>query len=309
MNNNGTVLNKEDILSKGDGFPVSGYAYIRSYSEQPTKNGSSFLSGHMECKGDIAFKVWRGSAFDSMKADDMQGSICYINAEVNEYNGQKSLIINSIIKVDSTELSEVDFLVPKYNTESFWSSLVGTLEKNVTAEALNVFKLVMGEYTERFKLEYAAINHHDNCLSGLLAHTNKVLKAGTILKMYPEIIKKVDADVLYVGMAIHDIGKVLEYSMGSISEVGKIISHNTIGISILEGVREDIIKLKGETFYYTMLSIISQHHGEFGERPRTVAAYVVHLFDMLESRLATVSQMLEELDGDMIVCEGYKLSV
>ena len=64
-----------------------------------------------------------------------------------------------------------------------------------------------------------------------------------------------------------------------------------IGIYMLEKHREEIINLKGEDFYYSLISIISQHHGEYGEAPRTVAAYVIHQLDCLDSTLTLLDEV------------------
>ena len=81
-----------------------------------------------------------------------------------------------------------------------------------------------------------------------------------------------------------------------------------LGVLILEPHKDDIIHLMGKDFYMDLLAIISQHHGEWGERPRTVASVVVHLLDSLESSISTINEMLEGVEkGTQISYNGYKL--
>ena len=69
-----------------------------------------------------------------------------------------------------------------------------------------------------------------------------------------------------------------------------------------------IVEKKGEQFFNQLVSILSQHHGEYGERPRTVASYVVHLIDCLEANLTTINSMLEGVDSTtQIRYDDYKL--
>ena len=53
-----------------------------------------------------------------------------------------------------------------------------------------------------------------------------------------------------------------------------------------------------------------EHHGEFGERPKTVYAYLVHVIDLLDSRVSGLQRKVEGLElGDTtnIAFDDYKL--
>ena len=52
--------------------------------------------------------------------------------------------------------------------------------------------MVMNPIKERFKIEFAAIAHHDACVSGLVAHTCKVVRVAQIIKFYPVLMKGID---------------------------------------------------------------------------------------------------------------------
>lgn len=306
------ILKKEELVKKMDGEFVKGFVLIKSYSKQPTKNGGSFLGGSLEVKGSMQFKVWsNGDCFEDMDKYDYQNQVCFVSGKVNVFGGAYSLILETCRAIDeaSEGLSKKDFYEEKYSADSYWVSLVKTVSSNVTEEGFKVFEEIFtDELKERFCEEFAAIGHHDNCRSGLLAHTAKVVKMCTIIKVYPEIVSRVGKDLLFISAAIHDIGKVREYDNGVISEEGKHISHNISGILMLEQHKDAIIKLKGEEFYTDLVAVIANHHGEYGERPRTVVAYVIHLIDCFESNLASINQMLETTEaGNQIVLEGLKL--
>lgn len=295
------ILQKDDIMSLYDRQLVNGLVLIGSYSEQPTKNGSSYLGGQLNAKGSIPFKVWRGECFETMNTTDFSGKVCNISGSVNEYNGMKSLILNSISVVPDSQLttwgiSEVDFFEPKYDIDKMFNVFYTTLEKNISENALKVFDILMSELKGKFIKEFAAIHHHDNCFGGLLGHSTKVLKASLLVKNYPHIVKRATPDLLFLGCALHDIGKVVEYSNGVISDIGKRISHLTIGCLMINDHKAEIVDLMGEEFFYSLLSVISQHHGEYGDSPRTVAAYVIHQFDCLDSTLTSLDEMLGDVE-------------
>ena len=60
------VLIREDFINLPSGSPQQAML-AKSYSEQPTKNGGTFLAGQLECNGTMPFKVWGGDTLNSMK--------------------------------------------------------------------------------------------------------------------------------------------------------------------------------------------------------------------------------------------------
>ena len=114
------------------------------------------------------------------------------------------------------------------------------------------------------------------------------------MKLYPNIVQVVDNDLFALGSAIHDIGKIYEYTNGIIQGSGLIVSHHTFGVELLTKHKEFIISKKGEEFYYRLLAIIEQHHGEFEETPRAVEAFLIHMVDYLESSFQAIDESYEK---------------
>lgn len=306
------ILVKNDLLTMHDQEKVQGYVYIKNYSVQPTKNGGSYIGGNLEAKGSLPFKVWSSAGcFAEMSSNNYNETICMVDAKVNVYGGSYSLVLEGCRAVDmrNFEYEVSDFYQEKYNAESYWNNLCATLKKHLSENAYKVFEIVVsGDVKDAFMKEFAAISHHDAYASGLLAHTTKVVKLATVVKMYPEIVRIVGNDLLFLGSALHDIGKTREYRNGVMSDEGKRISHLTSGILMLEVHRNEIEELMGIDFYIDLLSVISQHHGEYADRPRTVAATVINQIDCLDSHLTTLNEMLEGCEkGTQIIFGGDKL--
>lgn len=302
------IIKKESALELPSGSAIAGYAYIRGYSEQPTKNGGTFLAGQMNCIGNISFKVWGGNTLNQMVAESVADKICYIHGEVNEYAGTKSIIIKDCTPYIGDELIPDMFFEQKYDAEDLWKRLCDIITKNCTPEGVKVFEMVIAPIKERFMKEYAAVSHHDACMSGLIAHTTKLIRIAQIIKFYPTLSKVIDKDTLFVSVALHDIGKVVEYNNGSISELGMKMSHLTLGMELIRPFKERIIDLKGEGFYEDLESVIQQHHGEYGERPRTLVAYIVHTLDGLEAKLTDIEDAVEATTSNQVKVAEYKLS-
>ena len=313
------ILKKEEIGKLYDGARLNGYILLRGYTKQPTKNGGEYISGSLEAQGSINFKSWSNSpafATLSKSGSDYQNKICHVSAEVNIYGGVLSLIISEITLADLSVLgeegiSESDFLCSVYNVDVYWKEFENTFKRNTSEEVHELFDAIFsGSIKTAFLTEFAAISHHDNCRNGLLAHTTKVVKIATIIKMYPNILKRISKDLLFLGAAIHDIGKIMEYDNGVISNNGKLLCHTVSGVVLLEqNYKELIVDKMGSDFYMRLVSIVSCHHGEYGEVPRTVEAYVVHLIDCLESQLTGINQLLDGVALDQqINLDGMRLS-
>ena len=301
------MLIKKDLESMVDGQGFETVALMKGYDVKVAKTGSKYIDGLVEMKGSVQFKVWAGRAFDEMDKYDYSDTICKISGKVNEYNGIKSLVISDIKALDEGTYDKADFFEDKYPVEAYWEAFDKLVKKVCTANAYAIFGTVFADIKDRFKVEFAARGHHDAVKGGLLAHTYKETALMVkVLKFYPAIVKVVDLDLLILGCAIHDIGKVYEYTNGVIKGNGLIVSHHTFGVELLCKHKENIIDLKGEEFYYRLLAIIEQHHGEFEETPRAIEAYLVHLIDNLESRFQIINESFEK-DLDTIGIDGFKL--
>lgn len=306
------ILKVEKLKDLGDNTPVRGLILIKDYKRRQTKKGGYYLDGISEQVGSLPFKVWSNSnAFDKMLDSDYTGEIVYISGQTNLYGGTLSLTIDDIASADMTGsgIEEDDFFFSKYNGDALLKSLVVKMKKSVSEDTFKVFEMILTPIMDRFKREFAAKGHHDNCKSGLVAHTYKVLTLAKMIELYPEILRfEGDMDLLYLGCAIHDIGKVLEYTNGVVVGTGMIVSHHTLGVEMLFGLKDKIIEIKGEEFYYRLCAIIEQHHGEYEESPRTIEAYIIHKIDCFESQMQYLNQCLEGLNrGDQLMIENFQL--
>ena len=292
---------------------VTGCVLIQSYATAPQKNGGQYISGHLQALGDIPFKVWSDNSPTSLYAkmvssQEYAGKVMKITAKTDFFGGVLSLVISDGGVVPESEgISASDLMENIYDAAKYMQTLRTTLQKQCSDKAVMVFELIMSELEGKFVKEFGAIYHHDNCKSGLLAHTTKLTRLATMVKLYPSLLSRVSPDVLFIGCALHDIGKVMEYNSGSISEEGKLLSHMILGPVLLSRYEDEISKLMGRSYYLELLAILGSHAGEFGERPRTVAAYVIHLLDCMEAKLASVNALCADTDGQ-IKWEGYTLN-
>lgn len=307
------LFDVEKAVEMPDKSKVSGICLLVNCSKQPTKNGSNFFAGVLSTeKGQVSYKAWSNSAaFVLLDSGDMSGKVVYVAGAVSEYQGTKSVILDTVRRIEPERLkamgvSERDFMFGKYDSDYYWNAFNAVVKKNVSENAYKCFQGLLNGYEDDFKSEFAAITHHDNCKGGLLAHSFKVCSLAVVIKLYPEVLKRIGKDLLYVGCALHDIGKLDEYSNGAMSESGKRVSHMFCGGARVMENKDLVVGLMGEQFYYDLISIMVGHHGKFGDPPRTVAAYVVHKLDLLDSVFTSLNELLEKNTGS-VQYEGFIL--
>ena len=302
------MLLKENIESMANNEPFETVALVKSYEERLTKKGDKYMDGMLEMKGSVPFKVWGGKLFDTLKEYEYQGCVCQVAGTVNIYNGSVGVILTSVKALEEGTYKESDFFEDKYDIPAYVEALDKLVESKCSEGAISIYHQVMGGLLDKFKVEFASRNHHDAFKGGLLAHTYKVTSIlSGVTKHYRALRNFVDPDLLILGAVFHDIGKVYEYTNGVIVGSGTLVSHHTFGVEIMVGLKDLIIELKNEEFYYRLLAIIEQHHGEFEETPRTIEAYIIHSCDILESRLQSINESIEK-DFFPVKIDGFKLN-
>lgn len=292
-----------------DGVPLEGIAIVTSSNVAVTKSGNNYLRGSIRNNEGISdFIMWGSPWLDKFlkSGETLDGRVFFIKGRVNEYNDNKSVIIEQLTESD---IPSMDLLESPYDPDELFQEANSLLNSNLTIEGRKVLSMVTKPVIQSFMVEGAAISRHDAVKHGLLAHSTKVLRnLNFILDNYQGILAsgRIDKDLLYLGAFLHDIGKVFEYN-GLTRSKYHWATHHAFAIDLLSQFKDEIVELKGEEFYWQMNAVFLQHHGEHGEKPRTAAAYLIHLVDGLESKLTDLTDALENSTGDFRL-NGFFLS-
>src|SRR5690554_4777032 len=174
--------------------------------------------------------------------------------------------------------------------------------RRVTAEnqiIKNLITRIISLYAKDFFNYPAAMTMHHNYYSGLAYHVYSMLRASDA---YLEIYPYLNRSLVYGGIILHDIGKLVELSGPKGTEytkLGNLIGHIPIGFSIIEKAAtsmgidetEEVLALK-----HIMLS----HHGllEYGspKEPLIPEAMLIFLIDYTDSRLAALEKEVESTE-------------
>lgn len=264
----------------------------------PNRSGESFLKVMLgDISGTIKGIIWdRSIMHEPIYTDD----VLYISGEVKDYYGPQ-LNINSYEKVDRDKIKRAYFQeVSKRDPEEMWLDL-----QNITAVAVkdNYLATLLDRFfmdtdlTARFKLTPAARVIHHNYLGGLLEHTLEVIATCRhAATLYP---RQLNESLLISGAIFHDMGKIEEYNIESLSfqqtDRGRLLGHIAIGLEILRNKINEIIGFP-QGLKMELEHMLLSHHGEkeWGspEIPQTFDAFTLFHADLLSARLKQFQQVM-----------------
>ena len=273
-----------------------GVVLLKNYSQGTTGTGKPKYSGTLANIEEVKFNVWNNSGayeyFENLPADAAP-HVVWIFYSLSKYG----LVINKIMAVEGYDPE--DFVYHKYEIKDTAIEFKKVLhESGITDAAMKIIRDVLhmdfnDHVSKRLVREYAAYSHHDNCPTGLLAHMTKCIKIYNGVKSsYHFLEDERTNDLMVIGLALHDIGKIFEMHDG-VYQNYSFITHRGLGLEHLLPFKPSIVELYNEEFFYMLYSILQQHHGEYGENPRTVYAMLVHMIDDMEAQFTGIDDALQ----------------
>lgn len=294
-----------DIKNAINNETIDGFFLVTSVSQETTGNGKPFLNIILSNKnGDINCKLWDSTQddFDFFSSS----SAIKVRAIVNEYKGNKQLIIKKFKVAEDVDISEL-ILTSHIDVEESYNFILSVIDnmENKTLKTIN--KILITKNKDQIKKIGAAKMHHHSFVSGWLEHTTTMLKGGIALA--ENYSNNIDKDLLYSGIILHDIGKLREFKSkpyGTIEDYtveGELLGHITLGIMM---ITECMVKLSYETREVfekrsvTLLQhLILSHHGQpdYGspKYPMIKEAELLSYLDMVDTKM----NMFDKINGEL----------
>ena len=285
-------------LQEGQGFSsffLVAEKQLQSFARKP----GNFLSLVLQDKsGTVQAKVWENA--DYLSRCFRVGDVVYASGSVGSFKGELQLTITDLQKAVEGSYRLAD-LVPSTSRsieemKREVQALVKSVEDRYLRQLLGVF-FGNEEIFEAFATAPAAKGVHQAYLGGLIEHTLNVWQfARTAATLYPTFV---DRDLLAVGVLLHDVGKIREYSYQGVIEmtdVGRLLGHIIVGAN---WVQDAVAKIPGfpEETAQRVLHMIVSHHGrlEYGspKRPQTMEACILHQADMMDAQIAHFSELAQ----------------
>ncbi|WP_041076089.1 3'-5' exoribonuclease YhaM [Bacillus sp. OxB-1] len=277
------------------GEPVDIYLLIKQATRGITQQGSPFMTLILQDKsGDIEAKLW--DTTDQHAATYTAASIVKVGGEIHEYRGKNQLRIKSIRPAKEDEGVSISDLVPSASKtkEVLYEELMQYFFEMKNPHIQRITRHLLKKHQSRFMTYPAATKNHHDYVSGLLDHVVSMLKLGkAIAELYPSINK----DLLYAGIILHDIGKVVELSgpVGTQYTVeGNLLGHITIMVNEISIAAMEL-EISGEEVMLLQHMVLS-HHGkeEWGspKRPMLKEAEILHYIDNIDAKMNMLDRAL-----------------
>ncbi|MDD3679007.1 MAG: HD domain-containing protein [Patescibacteria group bacterium] len=282
-------------LKIGDSIFGESFA-IKSYVRKASRNNRPYIDVELTDKtGSAKGKVWSDNFSNCEEVKE--GDIVEVNATVDEFSGPQ-LNITNLKKI--TDFNIEDFQqTSSFDVEKMWREVSDTIENIKNPHLKKLLKNIFdSETTNLFKYSPAAYRVHHAYIGGLLEHTWEMLKmAGALKSHFP----KINMDLVYSGIILHDLGKTKEYVANTtieITDVGKLLGHIYLGS---EWIKSKAPEEMPEDLLNEILHIVLAHHGEkeFGSPvfPMTTEAIAVHALDSASSKMNMAYMNINESLG------------
>ncbi len=273
------------------------FLLIKSVAERKTRAGKTFLSiTFQDTSGEMQGNLWDASQEDIEKYQP--GMVVNLKGKREEYNGQAQLRIDKMRLAIEGEAKNPRLYVKRapFTPEEMIEKLNEVIFDITNPKMNRIVRYLLNKYSSVFFEAPAAKTNHHAFNGGLAYHTISMIEmAKTIVDYYPNI----NASLLYSGLILHDLGKVIELSGPTATEYtleGQLIGHIVlIDQEIVLACRE--LKIDNDAEAVLLLRhVILAHHGllEYGSpvRPQVKEAEIIHYLDQLDAK---INMMEDEL--------------
>lgn len=289
---------QKGIVHYGIGDSIDTYMYIKSSTKAVASNGKPFLTLILSDKtGEIEAKLW------DVTEDDERSFVgekaVKILGEIQNYRGRSQLKIRNIrltTDLDAINISDLIQTAP-LSQEEMMGKITQFIFEMRNPNIQRITRHLLKKYQADFITFPAATKNHHEFLSGLAYHVVSMLDlAKAIAGLYP----KIDKDLLYAGVILHDLGKVIELS-GPVSTVytieGNLLGHITIMVSEISKAADEL-GINSEEIMILQHLVLS-HHGkaEWGspKPPLVMEAEILHYIDNIDAKINMMERALEKV--------------
>ncbi|MGG0643389.1 3'-5' exoribonuclease YhaM [Sporosarcina gallistercoris] len=285
------------LLDHKVGEPVDLFLFIKQSTKGVTQQGSPFMSLVLQDKsGDLEAKLWdTGEEQERLYA---AAEIVRVGGEVHEYRGKNQLRIKSIRPAKAEEGITMSDLVPsaEKSKEDLMDELMQFFFEMKNPQIQRITRHLIKKHQEAFMMYPAATRNHHDYVSGLLDHVVSMLKLSkAVADLYPTLNK----DLLYSGVILHDIGKVIELSgpvAAHYTVEGNLLGHISIMVTEISKAADEL-DVSGEEVMLLQHMVLS-HHGkeEWGspKRPMLPEAEMLHYIDNIDAKMNMLNRAMSK---------------
>ncbi|WP_027724980.1 3'-5' exoribonuclease YhaM [Tuberibacillus calidus] len=282
-------------LTEGD--PVNHFLMIKSATRSVASTGKPFMTLILQdISGDIEAKLWDATPED--EATYVGEAVVKVEGEITSFRGKKQLRIRDIRLATERDPYQLSDLVPTapISAAELTEKITQYIFEIKNAAMQRITRALVKKHQKAFFEYPAAMKNHHEYVSGLAYHVVSMLDlAKAIASLRPEL----NTDLLYAGIILHDMGKVIELSGAGATTYtleGKLLGHISIMVNEIADMAKTL-EIEGEEVILLQHMILSHHSkGEWGspKPPLLMEAEVLHMIDNLDAKLNMMHRALEQ---------------
>src|SRR5690554_4825787 len=165
----------------------------------------------------IDVKIW--ALTDTIKSQLLNGEIYELSGMMKDYQGKMQFNVKELRLVGDEEVDKSIFYEKAKLSKD---ELKERIEQYINAIDNEIVKkiviAIVAKYEEQYYTHPAAVMMHHNYISGLAYHVYSMLKLSDSYLMHYPFLNK---DLVYSGIILHDIGKIIELSNAKSMEYTK----------------------------------------------------------------------------------------
>ncbi|AHF58142.1 3'-5' exoribonuclease YhaM family protein [Spiroplasma eriocheiris] len=291
-------MNIKDLTTEANNITL--IAIADKVSQAVASNGNTYLTILLKDKtGTIEARLWDAKPHDL--ENWVKGNFYKVNINVIEYRKVLQAKINSYDVVDNETVNLEDFIpIAPLDKELMYHEILETINNLANSDYQNIMRLILEKYGERFKIWPAAIRNHHEIQSGLLWHSLTMLQmAKAVGNVYHD--RLINLDLLYCGIILHDLGKVVEITTGTSSDFsleGKLLGHISIMANELHTIAKKHNLYNDNIILLEHMILASHGRLEYGSpvEPHILEAEILSFLDNLDARIYRIDKELEKVE-------------
>lgn len=284
------------------GEDILGFYLIKEVAVKTTSNNKNYIDMTLaDSTGEINAKLWDITSDQEKKY--LQNKMIKVKGIVTEWQGKTQLKIEKIRLAVEKDGVNIEDYIPSapINPKVMLNEISDLIEKIKNNDIKLLVNKIVDDNKDKLLIYPAAKNNHHSIRSGLLYHILRMLKtAEKICEVYP----KLNSDLLFAGVILHDMAKIQEMDaneLGIVSDYtieGQLLGHITQGIKNIDRVSREL-GIDEEINILIQHMILSHHYEpEFGspKRPMIPEAEILHYLDIIDARMYDMFNVLENVE-------------
>lgn len=277
------------------------YLLIKSADIRVAKNGKKFIAFTFQDKsGQMDGKYWDAPEDDI--AAFTAGKVVKVSGKRELYQGNPQIKLFKIMGTKSGDPDNPDLYVERapLKKEDMLEEINATLFEITNANMNRIVRFLLNHHQKSFFQYPAAKRFHHAFTGGLAFHTVSMLR---IAKTLADQYKEINRPLLYSGVILHDLGKIVELSGAIATEYtleGNLLGHIVI---VDEEITKACIALKIDEKSEDVLLLkhmVLAHHGqlEYGSpvRPKLREAEILSMIDNLDATITMLNSSLNKTE-------------